>query len=371
MTQRDEVNISVIKSRFDNTKAPKDVYDKLTDIAKVVNSTPEQLEYKLRQMIHDPEYIPFHTTDDRYRAALPFLIDDYKFKIKDFANKTIEFFVIDKGVVKNIEKFRNVYVDNPADLEKLKERQYKNEERIKAGKAPREYKPIKIRQIPTGEKERITVITVSVFGIFNKYGLFQKEEIGKVFGDKFKTNFAEIILEDDDCRIIQDIQCGKTYKLNYCQIYFENNHYKLMFDKLNEPVTKFVLLDKNYPSIKTMVCKLSTPLDITKITEKDVGKYKVIHGIVGKCRTSVNKRDEMQGHLTLTSPDNKASFNTVWWNNPYFVVKNNPGAEVYIVCDIQSNEKYGISGVGHFVILLSDKKSIETSVKEVSINDWL
>lgn len=364
MTQRDEVNISVIKSRFDNTKAPKNVYDKLTEIAKVVNSTPENLENQLRQMVHEPDYISFHTTDDMYRAALPFLIDEYKYKIKNFTTKNIQFYAIEKSSIKRFDTFRNEFSDHPADLAKIKEREERNKERITAGKKPREYKPMKIRKIPTGEKKKVTVTSISVFGIFNRYGLFQREDVGKIFGDNFKTGFAELILEDEECRLVQDLKCGKTYTFK-CSIYFKQNHYELLLDEDGIPIE----VHEDQPTIKDMLYRLSEPIGISNITEKSVGSYKVVHGIVKSNRTSVNKKDEMQGNLVLTSLDNNISFKTVWWNNPLFATQYPEETDVYVICDIRSSEKFGITGIGHFIIPIN--KPVKASIKkEVNINDW-
>lgn len=367
-------NICFIISRFDDTHAPRDVQKRLAEMAEVVKSTPKDLETQLRTMIHEPDYIPFHTTDDMYRTALPFLIDGYKLSIKNFATKDIQFYVIEKSSAKKYNALRDVMTDNPADLAKLKEREEKNAKRIANGKKPREYKPLRIRQIPTGEKRKVTITSISIFGIFNRYGLFHREDIGKVFGDNFKTCFAELILEDvleddkedDNYRVAQNLKCGKTYTFD-CEIRFKFNHYELKLEDESKPIE----IKEKLPSIRDMLCRLSKPIDINQITKKDVGNYKIIHGIVKTSRTSVTKKDTMQGNLVLTSLDKNKVFKTVWWDNPLFATQFKPETEVYVICDITSHEKYGITGIGRFVVPLNDRTQVKASTKkEVNLNDW-
>lgn len=369
MSQNCEPYIGVIKSRFDNTIIPEDVKIKLSSISKIINENPIILENKLRQMIKEPEYIPFHTTDDMYRTAVKFLTDNYKSEIRNSFPKSLEFFVIAKGSTQVTERIGKIYEDHPADLKKLIDREKKNKERVDEGQEPREYSRIRVRRIATGETAIVEKITVTIYGIFNKFGLFKNNELGNFSGD-LKTSFAELILEGDDCRLVQNIECGKTYKINYCDIYFDNNHYTIRPQKMSKDVDYLTLIEsKQCQSIKDMVYKLTKPIDISEITEKNIGSYKVIHGIVDEYRTFVNRRDNQQGSLKLTSLVDKSHFNVVWWNNPFFATQYITGTEVYLVCDIKSDEKYGLGGIGHVNVIVDDAKVTKTNNKVVSLDD--
>jgi hypothetical protein len=350
--------------RFDeliNAIPPEEVMQKLNLIAKITNRSPSFLTRELKEIVCSPDCMIFPTIDDMHRAALRILIAKYKHRMTRLNKPDMEFYVIDKTSTKTYETYRPILEDHPTDLAKIEDRKIKNAERIAAGKKTREYKPDRVRKIPTGEEEKVTVYTASVFGIFAKYGLFKNDVFGGIFDDSFRTNIAELILEGEECRLLYQnrIENGKCYTIR-CNAWFVDGHYRLKAGSYNGLVENISLepKDAELPSIKDMICSLSPPIDLLRITEKDVGKYKVVRGLIEKSRTGVNKRCNMQGYMTLVFGQKR--LNIAWWNAPEFAIKYNIGSEVYVVCDIQKTEQYGLSGIGHFVIPIHIAENIPT-----------
>jgi hypothetical protein len=353
-----------------NAKPPEEVIEKLNHIAKIVDLSPSLLTNELKDIVCSPDCMIFPTIDDMHRVALEILIAKYKHRIYRLKKYDMELYVIDKTGIKSYDIERPVYKDHPADLAKIKEREEKNAKRIADGKKPREYQPFEIRKIPTGEVERVNVQTARVYGIFGKYGLFSNLEIGDVFGDKFRTNISEFILEDDACQILQYIECGKCYEIK-CNTWFVDNHHRLTLRYFSG---KPVLVDTKLPSAQEMICRLAEPIEIDQIAEKDIGKFKVVHGFIKSGRTHLNKLDNMQGNMSLISiNDNRSYLNVVWWNGPEFAIKHKEGTEVFVVCDIQKSENYGINGIGHFIIPVNfnpKPKLISTIEPLVEVSEW-
>jgi hypothetical protein len=358
---------------FDEIKdkiPPKEVLDKLDLLSTITGLSTSFLTNELKDIVCSPDCMIFPTIQDMQRAALEILISKYKHRMSKFRKYDMELYVIDKTGTKSFNVDRPVCKDHPTDLAKIKEREEKNTKRIADGKKPKDYKHIEIRKIPTGEIERVNVHVARVYGIFGKYGLFANEEIGDIFGDKFRTHISEFILEDDACQILQHLECGKSYKVK-CNAWFVDNHHKMTLRYFpGEPI----LIDTKLPSTQEIICRLAKPIEIDQITQDDVGKFKVVHGFVKNGRTKVNKRNNMQGNMTLISiKDNISYFNVVWWNGPEFALKYIEGTEVIVVCDIQNTENYGINGIGHFIIPVRyiKKPKQKRKPKPISINRHL
>jgi hypothetical protein len=345
---------------------PLDVASRVNLIVKLLNIPPSLINRELKNILCQPECMIFPTIDDMHRAALRILIAKYKLRIINQRKPLMEFYVIDKTSVRIRDIERGVMENDPGSSQKAKEIEEKRTEKIATAKKVRKTKPVKIKQIITGEIERVSIPTARVYGLSAKYGLFVNEELGDIFGESVKTNISELILEEDACQILDHIEKGKCYKIK-CNSWFVDGHHRLTLKKFELPEPT----DTALPPINDLIRRLATTIDIDQITEQDVGKFKIVHGIIQSCRTSVNKRGKMQGNMTLISTNYKSRsyLNIVWWNAPEFATEYNPGSEVYVICDLQKTEQYGISGIGHFIFPVT-KTNIISTVPMVEVSDW-
>jgi hypothetical protein len=299
---------------------PQDVASTVNLIVKLLNIPPSLIKSELKNILCQPECMIFPTIDDMHRAALRILIAKYKLRIINQKKPIMGFYVIEKTSIRTREIERGITEDDPGSLLKAKEREEKRAEKIAAGQKVRETKSIKVKQIVTGETERVSILTARVYGLFGKYGLFVNEELGDIFGESLKTSISELILEEEACRILDHIEKGKCYKIR-CNAWLEDDHYRLTLKKFELPEPT----DTALPSLNDLIHhRLAAPIDIDRITEKNIGKFKIVHGIVKSSRTSINRRGNMQGNMTLISTNYKSRtyLTIVWWNAPEFATKD-------------------------------------------------
>jgi hypothetical protein len=349
-----------------DSAVPQDVASTVNLIVDFLNIPLSLINRELKNILCQPECMIFPTIDDMHRAALRILIAKYKLRILNQKKPVMEFYVIDKTSIRTREIERGVMEADPGSLQKTKKREKKRVEKITAGKIVRETKPIIIKQNITGEVERVSIPTARVYGLFAKFGLLINEELENIFGESLRTCISELILEEDACRILEYIEKGKCYKIR-CNAWFVDGHYRLTLKKFELPDP----MDTVLPSINDLILRFASPIDIDKITEQEVGKFKTVQGIVKNSKTSVNKHGNTQGNMTLISTNYKSRsyLNLVFWNAPEYAIRYSSGSEVYVVCDLQKTEQYGISGIGHFVVPVIKTNRILTAPL-VEVSDW-
>jgi len=160
----------------------------------------------------------------------------------------------------------------------------------------------------------------------------------------------------DACKLLSVFEKDKTYLIN-CSVSPTDDYYKMT---KNNPEGVNPIPDDGTAKVKDMITRLYEPFEVAE-ADYHIGQYRLLHCRIKSCRTSLNKKGNNQGNMTVT--DVNAQFgkaevgaprkelNILWWNAPEFCTQYGPGSEVYIMLDlVDKHDQYGLSGIGHFVI---------------------
>lgn len=158
------------------------------------------------------------------------------------------------------------------------------------------------------------------------------------------------------CKLLSVFEKDKTYLVN-CGVQPTDDYYK-MSKNSNDGVE--LLSGEGSAPVKDMITRLFEPFGVAE-ADYHIGQYKLLHARIKSCRTSLNKKGNLQGNMIVS--DVNAQFgkaeegaprkdlNISWWNAPEFCTQYGPGSEVYIMVDlVDKSDQYGLSGTGHFII---------------------
>lgn len=245
--------------------------------------------------------------DDRCRQASKILLAQYAEKFSSHTER-MEFAVIEKTPVKEIKR-------KPKDGEVID---------------------------PEEEKTYLA----SVFGIFAGYG---ESELG--------TKPGILNLWGDACQSLKNFEVGKAFTGDFGVEEYEN-YYSL---SMSESVT---LEESNMdiPKPRDIVPKFFPVINIRDAEfnlSSDRADLKLLKGRVRSGRTGLTGTGDMMGFLTLIDDTaslkdikrgESASATVIFFDSPEFATQYATGSELYVLCEIQESEKYGLSIIGRFVV---------------------
>ncbi|KKH38979.1 hypothetical protein [Methanosarcina mazei] len=306
---------------FDDLRSyqpPQDVLDKLNEARQKYDLTYEKILEKFYKYVCSPSYMMFGDIDYLLRSACEMMLANLASTAEYKETHGIYFHCIAKTGIKSFQKEKAVLIDDKTSIET--------------------------------KKGMIATI----------YGLFQKTK------DK-KPLFGVLTLWNDACQMLDFVEPRNTYFANILakkltkESLTASGKHKKIDDRYALTLSDFTKFDKP-ELIKDIPLEIEvdTPFqDINQIknsiisvgeVDSNIGEFKIVHGKIANFKTSINKKGNMQGNLILDGIGDKSKIRTVWWNAPEFVVKYRVGTEVYVMMDLKKDEKYGISGIGHFIV---------------------
>lgn len=292
-----------------NVKPPKDVVVELRGFAADLGLEDwSKVKEDFYTILEEPFFNDMEIKmEDRCRQASKILLAQYAEKFSSHTEK-MEFAVIEKTPVKEIKR-----------------------------------KPKNGEELPDGEEK--TYLS-SVFGIFAGHG-----------DSELRTKPGILNLWGDACQSLKNFEVGKAYIGNFGVEEYEN-YYSLSasdsaaLEESNMDIPRpRDIVPKFFPVISVRDAEFNL--------SSDKSDLKLLKGRVRSGRTGLTGAGDQMGFLTLIDDTaslkdikrgENASATVIFFDSPEFATRYATGSELYVICEIQASEKYGLSIIGRFII---------------------
>ena len=209
-----------------------------------------------------------------------------------------------------------------------------------------EFKVLHVSGISTKKLKGETASVAYVTGVFQTA---QDEEGGKPV---YQASFGILTLFNDALQALNQFMYGRTYRMTlYIKVrlfYMELSKYD--FEEPDEVKDNSVVL----PAPTDVLTIAFEPIDV-KDVEKHIGFNRLLQGTIGKHEIKVGGTGKQYGIIELVDfSDKKAKIKVSLFDNPQSALYYPEDTEVFVICTIDDNEKWGLQAIGKAIVPLHE-----------------
>ena len=219
-------------------------------------------------------------------------------------------------------------------------------------KVKMEFKVFHVSDISTKKLKEKTASVAYVTGIF------QTSTIAGGGESQHQASFGILTLWNDALQALPKFKCGRIYRMGLGVLvrcfYMELSKYKLEQNEPYEVTDNSVVL-----SAPTDILTIAfEPIDV-KDAEKNVGYNRMLQGKIGKHELKVGSTGKQYGIIELVDfSDKRAKIKVSLFDNPQSALYYPEGTEVFVICTIDDNEKWGLQAIGKDIIPLHEMPTL-------------